>query len=84
MTHFELVTRESDIRSEKIMQALLERGLPFVEVRLGAADAAVLEETTRKDLPMVFKKERMIGGYSDLINHLRRPRRWTSQAALAW
>lgn len=70
---YELFVRRPDMQSERIMQALLERGVPFVEIQLSDADAAVLEATAGRSLPLVVRGAKVIGGFADLVTHLRRP-----------
>lgn len=70
---YELFVKRPDIQSERIMAALLDRGVPFVEIQLSEHDAEVFESVTGRTLPFVMRNNRVIGGFADLVNHLRRP-----------
>lgn len=70
---YELFVRQPNIQSERIMMALLDRGVPFVEIQLNENDAQIFESVTGEKLPFVMRNNRVIGGFSDLVNHLRRP-----------
>lgn len=72
--HYELYTRISDSQSEKIMLALLDRRLPFVEICLAGEEADAFEIAAGRELPLVMYGGRIIGGFSDLANHLCRRR----------
>ena len=71
--HYELYTRHADIQSEKITALLVGRSIPFVEIQLGRDDAEQMELLTGQPLPFVQHRERVVGGYSDLVNYLRNP-----------
>lgn len=70
---YELYVKRVDLQSERIMIALLERGAPFVEIQVNDQDAATLESLTGRKMPFVMRNSRVIGGFSDVVNHLRRP-----------
>ncbi len=73
--HYEIYTREEGPQVERIMLTLMDRHQPFVEIRVDDAQALSLENETGQSLPLVMQGERMIGGFSDLVNHLRHPSR---------
>lgn len=73
--HYEVFTRQSDIQSEKITALLLNRYLPFVEICLGEEEAQHMERSRGHRLPFVQHRERLVGSYSDLVNHLHHPTR---------
>ena len=81
---YELMVRNSDEQSERIMLTLLDWRLPFAEIQLTERDAEALETVTGQNLPFVMKGNRIIGGFSDLVNHLRRPVRSAPQSVQAW
>jgi hypothetical protein len=81
---YELFVRTSDLTSEKIMLVLLDRKLPFAEVQLNESDAEALEAVSGNKLPFGMANKRVIGGYSDLVNHLRKPSQSATRPLLAW
>ncbi len=81
---YELFVRTSDLQSEKIMLTLLDRKLPFAEIQLNDRDAEVLESVSGNKLPFVMADKRVIGGFSDLVNHLRKPSLSATRPVLAW
>ena len=81
---YELFVRTSDLQSEKIMLTLLDRRLPFAEIQLNDRDAEVLEAVSGSKLPFVMADNNVIGGFSDLVNHLRQPSQSATRPVLAW
>jgi glutaredoxin len=82
--HYELYTREDDVHSHKILHTLVERGIPFVEVRLAEEAAKDAETGHARPLPFVLRNQEMVGGFSDLIIHLRLPMQSTQRVLRAW
>ena len=81
--HYEIYTRVSDYQTEKMMAVLLEKSIPFVEVRLAEQDANALEAKHGRALPFALRKGKLVGGFSDLVNDLRHPRQ-APVAVQAW
>jgi hypothetical protein len=82
--HYELLVRQHDVHSERIMALLLEKRVPFVELKLSEAEAERNEALAGRKLPYVRKGKKTIGGYSDVVNDLRRPSRSRPVAMPAW
>lgn len=81
---YELVVRRSDIHSERIMQVLLERRVPFAEIQLNENDAEAMESVLGRKMPFVVSGPKLIGGFSDVVNHLRRPSRAAMTESASW
>ncbi len=81
---YELFVRTSDVQSEKIMLTLLDRQLPFAEIQLNERDAEALEVVSGNKLPFVMADKRVIGGFSDLVIHLRTPSQSATRPVLTW
>jgi hypothetical protein len=72
---YEVYIRFSDEKSERILKLLLDARVAFAEIQLGEKEAAAMERLEGRSLPLVKQKGRVIGGYSDLVNSLRRRKR---------
>jgi hypothetical protein len=70
---YEVYIRFSDEKSERILKLLLDARVAFAEIQLGEKEAAAMERLEGRSL--VKQKGRVIGGYSDLVNSLRRRKR---------
>ncbi len=73
MVHYELYVRQSDAQSDRILTTFIERGLAFVEIQLSEEEAKRIEAEHGRTLPLVMHGGQLIGGYSDLVIHLRLP-----------
>lgn len=73
MQTYEVFARKSDPRDERLLEVLLDRRVSFVEIQLGDRDAEALEGVAGSKLPFVRRGERVVGGFSELINDLRIP-----------
>lgn len=73
METYEVFSRKSDPKSDRLLELLLDRRAAFVEIQLSDADAEILEQISGARLPFVKQGARVVGGFSDLVNYLRIP-----------
>jgi hypothetical protein len=71
METYEVFSRRSAPNSDRLLEALLDRRVAFVEIQLSDKDADILEQVSGARLPFVKLGKVVVGGFSELVNRLR-------------